>query len=181
MKALVWFLVMLIFGGVLAVWLYVHRNPEWPKPLDDFEITEAWLECFDCQEGFFNRLSGMSAGHKDSITRLLSAALFNGPDSAHSARFERGLRRTWVADSLYLVNQGDTSTYDFGSYLTRYRRGYEITWRRRAAIALGVIRTDSALAALDLALKQLPQVTFVDSVLYRTIEQARGDSAILVP
>ena len=177
----VWALLILILGAGVTIWLYLARDPEWPRPLDDFEITEAWLQCIDCQEGFFDRLREMPSGHKDSVARLLRSALVNGPDSAHRDRFDRGLMKTWMADSLHRVSRGETSTYQLSQYLARYRRGFDLTWRRRAALALGAIRGDTALAALDLALSQLPMDDAVDSVLYRTVEQARSDSVVLAP
>ncbi len=181
-------LVISILGAGLGLWLYLNRQPEWPKPLDDFEITEAWLQCIDCQEGFFARLKGMPPGHKDSITRLLGDALLNGPDNAHKARFDQEIMKTWVADSLHRLARGETSTYQLNQYLARFRRGFDLTWRRRAAVALGAIRSDTALAALDtalaalgLALSQLPGSNAVDSVLYLAVERARADSVIFVP
>jgi hypothetical protein len=176
-----------VLGGVLAVVLavsvlvYRQCHPEWPKPLDDFQVTEAWLQCFDCQEGFFDRLDRMPDKHKDSVTRLLTAALLLGPDSAHRARFDQELTKTWLADSLHRVNRGETSKYEQNTYLARFRRGYVMTWQRRAAIGLGAIRSDSALAALDLALRHLPLNTTADSILHQTVERARSDSGINVP
>jgi hypothetical protein len=60
-------------------------------------------------------------------------------------------------------------------FFKRYREEFHTKWRGRAALALGVIRTDSALAALD-SVALVPDTSYGDSVVQRWIERARSDS-----
>jgi hypothetical protein len=126
------------------------------------------------------RLHESSSGN-DTIVRFLRAALLQGPDRARRARHERDLLRTWADDSLYRwrMGLGQEGTPLPGpnktAFLERYRQGFDAKWRGRAAIALGVIRSDTALAALDSALL-VPATDRGDSIVKRWVARARADT-----
>ena len=155
-----------------------ERSAVGPRPLSDIEAARAWLECIDCEGPFLKRLADLPAARRDSVVRFLGTALREGPDSARTARHERELMRIWASDSAYRfeVDAEEASANQRTAFFKRYRQGFETKWRGRAAIALGVIRSPSALAALDSALTA-PLVSPGDSIVQRWVERARSDSA----
>jgi hypothetical protein len=166
--------VLLLVAGL--VWLLLpHRRPT-PKPLDDFQVVEEWLHCIDCRGSFIERMRAIPASRSDTITRFLRSALVHGPDSARTRRLTQDLWRTWRADSLYRAGHGLPSDTLQTEFFARYRRGFEVMWRGRAATALGVIRNPLALAALDSGLT-LPLMDKGDSMIRRMVERAKADTS----
>jgi len=186
----------LILLLILLLMLFM-RGRRHPRPLTNLQVAEAWLDCIDCQGPFLQRLHE-SASDNDTIVRFLRAALLQGADSARRARHERELLRAWVNDSLYRERRGLSQkaeslparghTFDGAvmhvmplrsqaAFLDRYRRGLDVKWRSRAATALGVIRSDSALAALNSALLVAP-TDHGDSIVQRWVERARADTGL---
>jgi len=180
---------------ILLLW-FVYRPAPRPTPLSDFEVTDAWLQCSDCQGPYLGRIKASSNKTKDSLTRILESALLFGPDSQRMARVEEDLKRVWNADSLYRFSGGkpghgislgpgltiDTTVAPDSRqnlFLTRYRKGFQIRWQARAAIALGVIRTPPALQALDSAEHLIIVHDRLDNALLRTIRIAKSDSGIV--
>jgi hypothetical protein len=152
------------------------RRTSGPRPPTDIELVESWLECIDCQGPFLKRLHDLPGARRDSMVKLLSSALRDGPSSARRARHERDLERAWISDSAYRQTLDLTETSQtHTAFLKRYREGFDAKWRGRAAMALGVIRTPSALAALDSALGA-PAVGFGDSVVQKWVARARSDT-----
>jgi hypothetical protein len=148
-----------------------------PRPLSELGVAEAWLGCIDCRGSFLQRLAATPDRRRDSVVRFLASALLNGPDSGRRARHKRGLRRIWNADSAYAASLGQTLHASRDEFLHRYGRGYEIMWRSRAAIALGVIRTHGALSALDSAsVMSFGTGAEGDSTIMREILRARSDT-----
>jgi hypothetical protein len=174
------------------------RRREWPRPLSNLEVAEAWLQCSDCRGPFLRRIYETRGRDRDTVTRFLRSALLVGPDSAVMGRVQESLQRTWLHDSLFRVRSrtiglvvtpgghpvvipADTVSptgSQRASFLSRYTRGFEVRWRGRAAIGLGVIRSDTALAALDSALRIPPQER-ADTVLQRMVERTKADSGRL--
>lgn len=171
-----WFLIggMLAIVVTAAIWL-ASRDRQGPKPLTDLEVAETWLQCIDCRGSFLKRIHEMPARNRDTVTTFLRAALRDGPDSARVIRFEQGLYRTWLADSLYRGRRGEGPAISFASFATRYRRGFEVMWRSRAAIGLGVIRSGVALTSLNNAL-QFPLTNKGDSTIHEAVQHALADT-----
>jgi hypothetical protein len=181
-----WVLVLLVVLLVVLLGLFYLRSAQdrrpRPRPLTDLGVAAAWLECLDCQGAFLQRIRGVPPGNRDTVTRFLASALLNGPPSDRVSRLERDLRRTWYADSAYAARQGDLLRTKLADFLVQNRRGFDVLWRSRAATALGVLRTDSALAALERALK-LPfdSIAPGDSTIPRAIVSAQRDSGGVAP
>jgi hypothetical protein len=165
-------------GALIVVALMIGSKPrkQEPRPLSALELAQGWLECIDCQAPFLRRLHDLSPTGQDSVVRLLGVALLKGPDSTRRARHERDLARAWASDSVYRdrLHLAPPSTSQ-KAFLDRYREGFYAKYRGRAAMALGVLRTPRALAALDSA-AQIRDTTFGDSVVQQRIERARSDS-----
>ena len=162
--------------GLIIVAILSH--PRGPRPVSGVKLAQAWLECIDCQGPFLRRLHDLPPASRDSVVRFLSTALRKGPDGARTARHERDLMRAWALDSLYRVDKdsADASQSQHAAFLQRYREGFHTKWRGRAAMALGVLRSDpAALVALDSA-RQVPDTSYGDSVVHRWIERALSDS-----
>jgi hypothetical protein len=154
------------------------RMPSYvPKPLTDLQVAEAWLTCIDCQGPFMLRLRDMPAGNRDTVVKFLHDALVNGPGGSRSDRLIQDLERAWRADSISRLRRGEKPDTGFSSFVSRYRDGFETRWRARAAVALGVIRTPAAMAALQ-AGAQLPQLDHGDSVLHRVVTQAKDSGLV---
>jgi hypothetical protein len=171
-------------AAVLVVlgWLGWERfgpRAPWPSPLSDLQVAEGWLHCIDCQGPFLKQLHEMPARSQDSVTRFLHAALVTGPDSARAARVTRDLVETWRAESLSRARRGEKPDTSFATFMQRYQDGFDARWRGRAAVALGVIRTPAALAALNDGL-QLPLQDKGDSVVRRMVQRAIADSGLVV-
>lgn len=148
-----------------------------PRPLTDLGVAEAWLECIDCRGSYLQRFAATRDRRRDAVVRFLASALLNGPDSSRRARHERGLRRAWNADSAYAARLGQTPYFSRDEFLNRYGRGYEIMWRSRAAIALGVLRTQEALSGLDSAsVMSFGTGPEGDSAIMEAVLRARSDS-----
>jgi hypothetical protein len=171
---------MIVLGvAILAfIWLTKELGTRTSaRRLSDLQVAEAWLQCIDCQGSFLKRLNELPANSKDTVTRFLRSALLSGPDSARVRRHTRDMLRTWQADSIDRVQHrlpARPST-QLASLLARYQRSFEVLWRGRAATALGVIRTSTALAALDDAF-QGPLNDRGDSTVRRMVERAKADS-----
>src|SRR5947207_566917 len=156
-------------------WDCCGPRPRWPKPLSDLQVAEAWLHCIDCHGPFLKRLHEMPARSQDTVTKFLRVALLNGPDSARAARNTSDLARAWQADSSSRARRGEPPDTGFSSFMSRYQDGFDTRWRTRAAIALGVIRTPAAMAALTAGLA-LPHLDHGDSVVLRAVIRSRSDS-----
>jgi hypothetical protein len=165
-------------AGSYAWYTEDWRSPR-PKPPTDLEVAEAWLKCIDCQGSFLKRIGEVRGESRDTITRLFSSALLAGPGSIRLARREQGLQRSWHADSIYRDSLG-VGIPERDSIVALYLRGFEVTWRSRAAKALGVIGSNEALAALDSA-SRLPLCTKGDTVIHRAVQQAKPDTGSAVP
>jgi hypothetical protein len=179
MKRLPWILAILalvVLGGVW--WECCRPRPQWPKPLSDLQVAEAWLHCIDCHGSFLKRLHEMPARSQDTVTKFLRVALINGPGSARTARQTSDLVRVWQADSSSRANRGEKPDTGFSSFMSRYQKGFDTRWRTRAAVALGVIRTPAALAALTDGL-QLPYQDHGDSAVRRAVIRARSDTGLV--
>ena len=162
---------------ILLLLLLLPRRRPVPPPLADLQVAESWLECIDCQGPFLRRLKESSSGN-DTVVRFLRAALLQGPDSARRARHELALLRVWARDSVYRARVGPAKPVpDKAAFLDRYRQGFEAKWRGRAAMALGVIRGDTALAALDSALL-IPAIAQGDTLVLGWVKEARADSGL---
>ena len=167
--------VLLVGGGML--FFARGRGPQRPPPLTELQVAEHWLACIDCAGPFLKELTQLPPDRQDTVVRFLRSALLQGPDSARSARLEHELLRSWSDDSLYRLRRGeDPPEQSKPAFLARYRQGFRAKWRGRAALALGVIRDDTALAALDSALL-LPAVDRGDSAVQRLVKQAQADSS----
>lgn len=160
---------------VVLIWSVAKPRRHTPKPLSDFQVVEEWLHCIDCRGSFIERMRNIPPSRRDSIARFLNAALLNGPDGARIARLNQDLARAWLDDSLYRAAHGIPAHKLPGVFMTRFRRGFEVMWRSRAATALGIIRTPFALAALNDAL-QLPQQDKGDTMIHRMVQRAQADS-----
>jgi hypothetical protein len=171
---------LVIIGAILAVWIASKRQ-QWPKPPSDLEVAATWLQCIDCQGSFLQRLDELPAGNADTVTQFLRSALLDGPDSMRFRRFDRDLGRTWERDSLRRAKRGDPARpySQRVAFFERYRQGFKVRVRSRAAIGLGVIGDSLAQATLDSALKILP-VTRADSAVYRIVEQAADSAGVAV-
>jgi hypothetical protein len=169
----------IIVAGV-AIWIGSRRQP-WPSPPSDLEVAATWLQCMDCEGSFLQRLDEMPASNADTVTRFLRSALLNGPDSLRLRRLERDLRRTWDRDSLRRAKRGDPArpVSQRVAFLERYRQGFNVRLRSRAAIGLGVIGNPLARATLDSALK-IPPVTRADSAVYRVVKLAADSADVAV-
>jgi hypothetical protein len=162
---------------ILLLLLLLPRRRPGPPPLTDLQVAETWLECIDCQGPFLRRLRESSSGN-DMVVPFLRAALLQGPDSARRARHELALLRAWSDDSLYRARLDMTEPGPSKSaFLDHYRQGFEAKWRGRAAMALGVIRGDTALAALDSALL-IPAIGHGDSIVLDWVKEAQADSGL---
>jgi hypothetical protein len=162
---------------ILLLLLLLPRRRPVPLPLTDLQVAESWLECIDCRGPFLRRLRESSSGN-DTVVRFLRAALLQGPDSARRARHELALLRAWADDSLYRARLDPTTAGpNKSAFLDRYRQGFEAKWRGRAAMALGVIRGDTALAALDSALL-IPAIAHGDSLVLGWVNEALADSGL---
>jgi hypothetical protein len=174
-----WAIAALLMVLLLVAWLSMHHKRDWVKPPTDIEVAQAWLKCLDCQGPFLKRLHEMPTNNRDTVTRLLRSALLSGPDQAEITDVVQDLVKTWEADSVSRVGRHQPPDTSRSHYLDRYRGGYAVRWRGRAAIALGVIRGDSALAALDTLLADT-LINRGDSIVHRWAERARADSALSV-
>ncbi|HET9041214.1 MAG TPA: hypothetical protein VFN40_13635 [Gemmatimonadales bacterium] len=162
---------------ILLLLLLLPRRRPAPLPLTDLQVAESWLECIDCQGPFLRHLKQSSSG-SDTVVRFLRAALLQGPDSARRARHELALLRAWADDSLHRARLGQAlPAQSKSTFLFRYREGFEAKWRGRAAMALGVIRGDTALAALDSALLIAP-TSHGDSLVLDGVKEAQADSGL---
>jgi hypothetical protein len=173
-------LVVLIFLAVIVIKRPRTRPP--PRPLSAIALAQSWLECIDCQGPFLQRLHDLPPAARDSAVNFLSSAVRQGPDSARRNRHERELARAWVTDSVYRerVDLAEVSPTQHAAFLKRFREGLHNKWRGRSALALGVIRSPAALAALDSAL-QRPDTSHGDSLVRHWLERARSDSLGLEP
>jgi hypothetical protein len=152
---------------------YTRRDH--PKPLSDLQVAETWLQCIDCRGSFLKHMNDLSGERRDNVVRFLGHALLAGPDSAVGARVNRELRQTWAADSAYLADAGRAIEVHSPVFLARYRRGFEVRWRSRAATALGVLRDPAAMEALDSA-RSLPLSDQGDSAIALMVQRAIADS-----
>jgi hypothetical protein len=166
-------------AGIASVYAIQDLPRPRPKPLNDVQVALAWLKCIDCQGSFLSRIGEVRGETRDTITRLFSSALLSGPHSVRLAWRERALQRSWRADSIYRDSIG-VSIPERDSIVGLYLRGFEVTWRSRAATALGVIGSNQALAVLDSAAK-LPLCNKGDSAVYRAVQQAKPDTGTAVP
>jgi hypothetical protein len=168
-------LALVLVAVVFGVLIVINPRP-WPKPLSNLEVAQAWLECTDCRGPYLKRLVEMRATNTDTVTKFLVSAL-NGPDRARQIRHEQDLMRLWLADSAYRNRHGEPARPDSLriAYIARYDSNFNVMWRSRAAIALGVIRNDAAMAALASALNFQP-TNYRDSALHDGIERAVADS-----
>jgi hypothetical protein len=141
----------------------------------DLSVVAAWLECLDCRVLFLQRLARIPHGRQENVAQFLSHALLNGPDSVRVARLDLDLGRVWYADSVYAARKGDSLHTTRVAFMQRYRRGFQVIWRSRAATALGVLQTPGSLKALDRAL-QLPidSIAPGDSTIARAVRNARA-------
>jgi hypothetical protein len=172
-----WLALVALLLLILVLLLLLPRRRPVPPPLADLQVAESWLECIDCQGPFLRRLKESSSGN-DTVVRFLRAALLQGPDSARRARHELALLRAWADDSLYRARLDlAVPAQSKNTFLDRYRQGFEAKWRGRAAMALGVIRGDTALAALDSALL-IPAIGHGDSLVLDWVKEAQADSGL---
>jgi hypothetical protein len=145
-------------------------------PRTDRQVAEGWLQCIDCIGTYLTELKKLDPEKKDSIVQFLSSALLNGPDRANSLLIDRRLLRTWRANSAYAVRHQDTLKSTANDFVKHYRQSAEVIWRSRAATALGVLGTDSAMAALKRA-DSLPldSISGSDSTISRAVKWALAD------
>lgn len=166
---------------LVAIFAFLRFNGAFahvgPKPLSDLKVAEAWLQCIDCRGPFLRHIANLPDSSTDTVVAFLSTSLLDGPDSERIARRQHALMRTWRADSIYLSRRGQAPAIPADSFVRLYRRGFEVMWRSRAATALGVIRGDVAMAALDSAL-ELPVTDVGDSTIKNIVDQAIADSAL---
>jgi len=146
-----------------------------PRPPTDVQVAEAWLQCIDCRGSFLKRISELRGESKETVTRLFSTSLTDGPGARRLARREAALRRTWLADSMYRVSHG-LPVLNRDSIVATYLRGFQVIWRVRAAVGLGVIGGDAAVAALNSPLN-LSLHDRGDSIILRAVQEAKSDSA----
>jgi len=147
-------------------------------PRTDLQVAEGWLQCIDCQGSYLAELKALPAVRQDSVVRFLSSALLNGPDSAHSSLIDRQLLRTWRANSAYVVRHGEKAPDNAKDFVNHYRRSVNVIWRSRAAASLGVLRTPTALQALDSAHRlPLDSIFGSDSTISRAVRWALADTA----
>jgi hypothetical protein len=164
-----------VFGLFFVSWVW--RNARERDLRADRGVAEAWLQCIDCAGPFLERLASVPPQRQDPLVTMLATALLGGPDSVRRARHERDLVRVWRADSAYLAGLGDTMRVTRDSFTARYRGGFEVMWRSRAATALGIIRGPKALAALDSAEHQGAGIIVRgDSTILIRVRRARADS-----
>ena len=163
-------------GAGFYTWRTENYRPPRPKPLTNLEIAEAWLRCIDCRGSFLRRISELRGKSRDSVMDFFTTALLTGPDSSRRVRREAALRRTWVRDSIYRTRIG-VGILKQDSIVQLYSRGFEVTWRSRAAAGLAVIGGNTALAALDSALN-LAVHNQRDNIILRALQQAKADSAL---
>jgi hypothetical protein len=172
-------LILAVVAGIVFGSLTADRRQPRLRPLSELQIAEAWLRCIDCEGSFLKRISEISPESRDTVTQFFAAALRSGLDSATSARRAQALRRTWLADSAFLARSGKPPPTKPDSFVARYLRGSEVMWRSRAATALGVIRGDTALAALNSPLNLSPHDPG-DSIILRAVEEAKADSTLKI-
>jgi hypothetical protein len=166
-------LLVLLLAAVLIIGAIVlsSRSPGGPKPLSDLQVAQAWLQCVDCRGSFLTRIRDMPGRNRDTVTKFLQAALREGPDSTQVAKLDRGLYRTWRADSVYRAGRGDAPATSLSEFTAKYREGFRVMWQARAAVALGVIGSPEALASLNDAL-QLPVNELGDSAIRHAVQEA---------
>jgi hypothetical protein len=165
-----------IVVALLGLLLWRHNRPRvGPAPLSEMQVARAWLECTDCLGPYLARLDQARGARRDSVVGFLRSAL-RGPDRDRVFRHEQDLLKTWRADSLYRLRRGrPLSKFSREAFIARYQHGLVVTWRIRAATALGVLRGSVALAALDSALMGSPKDR-ADSVVRRAVERARAET-----
>jgi hypothetical protein len=173
-------LVVIVAIGIGVALLLSSRGRREPQQPSDVAVAEVWLQCIDCRGSFLERIRDTRPANRDSVVRLLTSALSQGPDSAHRARHERALVRTWYADSAYGAGRQDVLVTRYPLVLDRYRQGFEMMWRTRAATALGVLRTKGALAALDSVYRRLDSAGQGTGTLALVVKQAKDDSALTI-
>jgi hypothetical protein len=162
--------------GVLSyLWPKAPDPHVGPKPLSDLQVAEAWLRCIDCEGSFLRRISEMEGNSRDSAIQFFRSALLLGPDSARMAQRQRALLRTWRADSVHKASQGTVPSVESDSFVALYLRGYQVMWRSRAATALGVMRGNAALAALNTPL-HLSLKDKGNQIIYRAVQDAKADT-----
>jgi hypothetical protein len=152
-----------------------------PAPLTDLQVAEAWLQCIDCRGPFLVRLYAAPGARRDTLVGFFSASLALGPDSERKVRLVRDLKRIWYADSVYAVRRGKPLRVTGAAFLRRYQEGFEVNWRSRAATALGVLRGDSALAALRRATDgRFDSSLAGHRVILAAVHQARADTGRII-
>jgi Carboxypeptidase regulatory-like domain len=164
-----------VVAGLSYLWLKTPEHRAGPQQLTDVEIARAWLECIDCQGTFLRRISEMRGKSQDTVTQIFRNGLLSGLDASRKLRREQGLRRSWLADSAYRRTRG-LPIPDQDSIVQAYLRGFEVMWRSRAAVGLGVIRGNAALAALNSSLNLSLQDPG-DRIILGAVEEAKADSA----
>jgi len=147
------------------------------RPRTDLQLAEGWLRCVDCLAPYLQQLVQLPQDRQDTVARFFASVLFTGPDSASRAQHDRYLIRMWEANSTSVTQRGVPLHGTRVSFLGRYRRNFQVTWRSRAATALGVLRTDGAITALDSATTvSFDSIAPGDSAIIRAIFRARADT-----
>lgn len=99
----------------------------------------AWYDCIECVDFELERL----LKYRDVIEGALISTLNNGLSPAKRAEIEEGLRRSYRPTPDLNVSQD--------GYVAFFTRNADASYRKRAAIALGRLNTDTARQALRAA------------------------------
>ena len=134
------------------------------SPTSRREVVDAWLLCDECQGGELATLRdrGQMAwyvpspnfpwfGEGGRTVGMLAKAL-RGP-ARRNVEIKRAQHTTSYAElSAYATSRGQVITTDEANYVARYVGNYIASYQKRAAIALGEIRTVGAVRSLRKAL-----------------------------
>jgi len=153
-----------------------------PEPMRT-DAIRTWLTCADCAERDLDAVLALARDRPDSVVGVLAAALLEGPSAYERRALTRALRRIHARDTRYLTTHEPTVHLPpVGPYVALRVHRFGLSWRARAAIALGQIGTPPAIGVLDSARTVIvePQVLRAiavasDTVLVReSLRHARG-------
>src|SRR5688572_19161920 len=105
----------------------------------------AWFECIECTDFELERV----VKHGSLVEGALTSTLKDGPSPARRAQIEEQLRENHRSSPSQRISED--------RYVELFSESIAVGYRARAAIALGRLRTPSALAALRAAVDNTDQ------------------------
>lgn len=140
-------------------------------------VLEAWLTCVECIDGELDSVRALAAREPATIDALRDALIL-GPTAHDRATIAvyLGAEYDQLTTRIDSAAPGSALPYARDAFVEHYAGNMVVTYRSRAARALGVIGGQKARVALDLALR-LPADSLPPSVEWQ-VRHAR-DSVLL--